>query len=82
MTHLSPILTIKSVHSICGGAVKVIGEKKKVVEIGQNVKIVSANNSLFASVIDFKILSKTIELSLENFGENELKIGMKVSKTN
>ena len=61
---------------------KVIGEKKKVVEIGQNVKIVSANNSLFASVIDFKILSKTIELSLENFGENELKIGMQVSKTN
>ena len=82
MTHLSPILTIKSVHSICGGAVKVIGEKKKVVEIVQNVKIVSANNSLFASVIDFKILSKTIELSLENFGENELKIGMQVSKTN
>ncbi|MFL2569545.1 MAG: hypothetical protein ACJ0QH_02430 [Flavobacteriales bacterium] len=61
---------------------KVIGEKKKVVEIGQNVKIVSANNSLFASVIDFKILSKTIELSLENFGENALKIGMQVSKTN
>ncbi len=81
MTHLSPILTIKSVHSICGGAVKVIGEKK-MVEIGQNVKIVSANNSFFASVIDFKILSQTIELSLENFGENELKIGMQVFKTN
>lgn len=82
MTHLSPILTIKSVHSICGGAVKVTGEKKKVVEIGQNVKIVSANNSFFASVIDFKILSQTIELSLENFGENNLKIGMQVFKTN
>ena len=81
MTHLSPILTIKSVHSICGGAVKVIGEKK-MVEIAQNVKIVSANNSFFASVIDFKILSQTIELSLENFGENELKIGMQVFKTN
>ena len=82
MTHLSPFLIIKSVHSICGGAVKVIGEKKKMVEIGQNVKIVSANNSFFASVIDFKILSQTIELSLENFGENELKIGMQVFKTN
>ncbi|MGB1988616.1 MAG: hypothetical protein ACPIA4_05475 [Flavobacteriales bacterium] len=82
MTHLSPILTIKSVHSICGGGVKVIGEKKKVVEIGQNVKIVSANNSFFASVIDFNILSQTIELSLENFRENELKIGMQVFKTN
>ena len=82
MTHLSPILNIKSVHSICGGDVKVIGEKKKMVEIGQNVKIVSANNSFFASVIDFKILSQTTELSLENFGENELKIGMKVFKTN
>lgn len=82
MTHLSLILTIKSVHSICGGAVKVIGEKKKMVEIGQNVKIVSANNSFFASVIYFKILSQTIELSLENFGENELKIGMQVFKTN
>ena len=82
MTLLSPILTIKSVHSICGGAVKVIGEKKKVLEIGQNVKIVSANNRFFASVIDFKILSQTIELSLENFGENELKIGMQVFKTN
>jgi hypothetical protein len=82
MTHLSPILIIKSVHSICGGAVKVIGEKKKVLEIGQNVKIVCANNSFFASVIDFKILSQNIELSLENFGENELKIGMQVFKTN
>ena len=82
MTHLSPFLTIKSVHSICGGAVKVIGEKKKVVKIGQNVKIVSANNSFFASVIDFKILSQNIELSLESFGENELKIGMQVFKTN
>jgi hypothetical protein len=78
MIHLSPILCIKSVHSICGGAVKVIGEKKKVVEIGQNVKIVSANNSFFASVIDFRIHSQTIELRLENFGENELKIGMQV----
>lgn len=82
MTHLSPILTIKSVHSICGGAVKVIGEKKKVVEIDQNVKIVSTNNNFFASVIDYKILNQNIELSLENFGENELKIGMQVFKTN
>ena len=82
MTHISPILTIKSVHSICGGAVKVIGEKKKVVEIDQNVKIVSTNNNFFASVIDYKILSQNIELSLENFGENELKIGMQVFKTN
>lgn len=82
MTDLSLILSIKSVHSICGGAVKVIGDKKKVVKIGQNVKIVGANQHFFASVIDFKILSQTIELSLENFGENELKIGMQVFKTN
>ena len=65
-----------------GGGVKVIGEKKKVVEIVQNVKIVSANNSFFASVIDFNILSQTIESSLENSRENELKIGMQVFKTN
>ena len=76
MTYLSRILSIKSVHFICGGAVKVIGEKKKVVEIGQNVKIVSANNSFFASVIDFKILSQSIELSLDNFGEHEIKKAM------
>ena len=51
-------------------------------DIGQNVKIIGAKHSFFASVIDFKILSQTIELSLENFGENELKIGMQVFKTN
>ena len=76
MIHLSPILCIKSVHSICGGAVKVIGEKKKVIEISQNVKIVGSKHSCYASVIDFKILSQNIELSLDNFGEHEIKKGM------
>ena len=76
MIHLSPIICIKSVHYICGGAVKVIGEKKKVVEISQNVKIVGSKHSFFASVIDFKILSQSIELSLDNFGEHEIKKGM------
>ena len=76
MIHLSPILCIKSVHSICGGAVKVIGEKKKVVEISQNVKIFGSKHSFFASIIDFKILSQSIELSLDNFGEHEIKKGM------
>ena len=45
-------------------------------EISQNVKIVGSKHCFYASVIDFKILSQSIELSLDNFGEHEIKKGM------
>tara|TARA_B100001059_G_scaffold74520_2_gene72085 strand:+ start:1105 stop:1347 length:243 start_codon:yes stop_codon:yes gene_type:complete len=71
------IFKISDILSVCGGAIKVIGENKGTNEIGDNVRIGNENDNFFyASVIDASITQKSIEITLENFGENEIKKGM------
>ncbi|MDG1917435.1 MAG: hypothetical protein P8I29_06445 [Flavobacteriales bacterium] len=71
------IFKISDISSVCGGAIKVIGENKGTNEIGDNVRIGNENDNFFyASVIDASITQKSIEITLENFGEHEIKKGM------
>ena len=71
------IFKISDISSVCGGAIKVIGENKGTNEIGDNVRIRNENDNFFyASVIDASITQKSIEITLENFGEHEIKKGM------
>ena len=71
------IFKISDISSVCGGAIKVIGENKGTNEIGDNVRIGNENDKFFyASVIDASITQKSIEITLENFGEHEIKKGM------
>ena len=71
------VLIISEVYSVCGGAIKVIGENKNVIDIADNVHIGDANNTFFyASVIDVSITQKNIQITLDNFGEHEIKKGM------
>ena len=76
------IFKISDISSVCGGAIKVIGENKGTNEIGDNVRIGNENDNFFyASVIDASITQKSIEISLENFGEHEIKKGMVIYKS-
>ena len=71
------IFKISDISSVCGGAIKVIGENKGTNEIGDNVRIGNENDNFFyALVIDASITQKSIEITLENFGEHEIKKGM------
>ena len=71
------IFKISNVFSVCGGAIKVIGENNGIKEIGSNVRIENDNDNFFyASIIDVSITQKSIEITLDNFGEHEIKKGM------
>ena len=71
------IFKISDISSVCGGAIKVIGENKGTNEIGDNVRIGNENDNFFyALVIDASITQKSIEITLENFGEHEIKHGL------
>lgn len=76
MNNLTPVLTITSAYTVCGGVIKVVGYKEGIFQIGEIVKVKSDTNSFYASVISFDFKSDTIELILENFGNNTIEIGM------
>jgi hypothetical protein len=57
------IFKISDISSVCGGAIKVIGENKGTNEIGDNVRIGNENDNFFyASVIDASITQKASKL--------------------
>ena len=77
------ICTISNLYNVCGGAIMVIGKNNGISDIGNNVRVVENNNHFFyASVIEVLITEKTIEITLDNFGENILKKGMKIYLNN
>lgn len=79
---LKEIFKISNIFSVCGGAVKVIGENNDIYKIGDNVRIGNDNDNFFyASIIDVSITQKSIEITIDNFGEHEIKKGMIVYRS-
>jgi len=76
------ICTISHLFSLCGGAIKVVGESQHKFKIGTSVRISKSTDDFFyASVTEVSFSDNIIEITLENFGENELKKGMKIYLT-